>query len=61
MSFKTATDNFESALQIAESLDDSFKENLAQGLIELTKAIKLELRNADSKVEALSSKINSLR
>ena len=61
MSFKTATDNFESALQIAESLDDSFKEHLSQGLIELTKAIKLELRNADSKVEALSSKINSLR
>lgn len=61
MSFKTATDNFETAAQIAEAADDSYREHIALGLIELAKALRTELRDIKSKVESTSGKINSLR
>lgn len=61
MSFKTATDNFETAAQIAESDNDSYREHVALGLLELAKAMRSELHDIKSKVESTSSKINSLR
>lgn len=61
MSFKTAIDSFETAAQIAEAADDSYREHLALGLIELAKAMRQGLRDIESKVESASSKINSLR
>lgn len=61
MSFKTAIENFETAAQIAETADDSYREHLALGMIELTKAMRTELRDIKSKVESTSNKVNSLR
>lgn len=61
MSFKTAIENFETAAQIAEAADDSYREHLTLGMIELAKAMRTELRDIKSKVESTSNKVNSLR
>ncbi len=53
--------SFETAAQIAEADNDSYREHIALGLIELTKALRSELRDIKSKVDSTSSKVNSLR
>lgn len=61
MSFKTSIENLEAAAQIAEADNDSYREHIALGLIELAKALRTELRDIKAKVESTSNKVNSLR
>ena len=61
MSFKTATNNFETAQRIAEESGDSFGEHIAAGLAALADAIKADGNAIKSKLSALENKINSLR
>lgn len=61
MSFKTATENFETAAQIAETENDSYREHIALGMIELAKSMRQGLRDLESKISDLNGKINSLR
>lgn len=61
MSFKTAIENFETAAQIAEGDNDSYREHIAHGLIELAKALRGDLHSIEGKFAEVNSKINSLR
>lgn len=57
MTFKTAQESFETALQIAEETGDSSGEHIAAGLIDLTKAIKTELARLKADVDTVKNKI----
>lgn len=58
MSFKTAKDHFEAA---AEQARDPGAEELAKGLIELTKVLQREIADMASRLRTMESKINHLR
>lgn len=60
MTFKTAQEAFENALQIAERTEDSAAEYLAAGLLDLTKAIKSELAMIKRKADDIESKVRRL-
>ena len=61
MSFKTAQDAFESAQQIADANNDSAAAQIAVGMVELTKAIRAEMRSIGQKVDSVESKVRNLR
>jgi hypothetical protein len=61
MSFKTAIENLETAAQIAVEENDSYREHLALGLIEMAKAMRSDLHKIESTISDVKGKINSLR
>lgn len=61
MSFKTAQDAFESALQISEVTENSLMEFLLTGLIELTRATKADMGAIKSKLETIEHSIRQIR
>lgn len=58
MSFKTAKDHFEAA---AEQASNPGTEEIAKGLIELTKVLQREISDMESRLRTIESKINHLR
>jgi hypothetical protein len=61
MSFKTAQDAFESALQVSEATENSLMEFLLTGLIELTRATKADMSTVKSKLETIEHNIRQIR
>ena len=57
MTFKTAQESFETALEIAETTGDSAAEHIAAGLIDLTKAVKADLARLKTEVDNVKNKI----
>jgi len=57
MSFKTAQEHFETAQEVAESTGDTASESIAAGLIDLTKAIKLDIARLKTELASIKSKV----
>lgn len=61
MTIKTAIESFEQAAQEARSRDDSTMEFIALGLIDLAKSLRNELNDIKRKIDAVESKVRSIR
>lgn len=61
MSFKTAQDAFETALHFADTDNNPALQHLIEGMIDLTKALKMNANTNETHLRAIESKINSMR
>jgi hypothetical protein len=61
MSFKTAREIFEKAQATALERGDESTEGIAAGLIELTKALSMEMRGLESKISSLEQAVRRLK
>lgn len=61
MSYKTALESLEAALQLAEDQDDELMSRLIAGQIEATKAMHNAMADLSRKVAALESQVRHLR
>ena len=61
MSFKTAKEHFEQALQIATAQDDqSLQEYLLEGLLQMNKAMQGEFKDIDNRLKTLEQLVRRL-